>query len=308
MIVAVITSQADVPAPPALAGVMRKEMTDELAWSMRPKSAAADAADVILMVTEGPRCSMAASASVSACKTAGSCRAASDTPLMVIVTVTADCAATDGVTIKLDDIESEGEDGSVRELLSVKTVAVAVLVAAAVPVAEPVPVARPVREVVAAAVVEGVTAALLLAVPDAVPDPEAMAEEELELVAVVAEPVPVAEPVRKVATPAVRVLLLDDVLVLVAVCESARLGGDAEEDAGVSVAAMLDDAVAEGVFGGVPAAERVLEREAAHGVGDGMGVAHGELAHCGRSEYGCVAATHLCAFLTAWRQRTPCRL
>ena len=116
LIVAVITSQADVPAPPALAGVMRKEMTDELAWSMRPKSAAADAADVILMVTEGPRCSMAASASVSACKTAGSCRAASDTPLMVIVTVTADCAATDGVTIKLDDIESEGEDGTILSI------------------------------------------------------------------------------------------------------------------------------------------------------------------------------------------------
>ena len=38
LIVAVITSQADVPAPPALAGVMRKEMTDELAWSMRPKT------------------------------------------------------------------------------------------------------------------------------------------------------------------------------------------------------------------------------------------------------------------------------
>ena len=59
-------------------------------------------------------------------------------------------------------------------------------------------------------------------------------------------------------------------LVVVAVCESVGLGDDVEEEAGVSVAVMLDDSVADGVFGGVPAAERVPEREAANG-GRGRG-------------------------------------
>ena len=102
---AAVASHSALPELPEVAGVMRKAIVDMPAdtCSARWRSAALDTTDVIVMTTEGARCSAAASAWTSACRTAGSCSDASDKPLMAMVTVTAGCTTRDDDTRGLDE-------------------------------------------------------------------------------------------------------------------------------------------------------------------------------------------------------------
>jgi hypothetical protein len=118
----------------------------------------------------------------------------------------------------------------------------------------------------------------------------------------------VAEVVTSALLLAVLALVADGECVCEAVCESVGLSEDVEEDAGVSVAVELDDAVAEGVLEGVPEAERVFEREAAHGEGMARGGIRWQTCEGGGLLLLLRPHTHLCALTMAWRQQRRCYL